>query len=209
MEYFRTVSFSIIINGRHTNYFIPSRGLREGDPLSPYMFILCTEGFSKLIRKLERQGLWKGLRMGWQGPQITHLSFADYSVLFATAAEYHVQTILEVLDKYEKTSCQKVNLDKSRLYGSRNLSDVDKKYLAENLRVLLDDGKGLYLGLPYTIGRTKNEIFFLCKGQSKSEIEGLEGKIAFSGRKGNPDKISSTSNPYLHYVLLQANKDNL
>ena len=66
MECVRSVSYSIVINGGHTEFFEPRRGLRQADPLSPYLFILCVEGLSSLIRKMERDRAY-GVASNWGG----------------------------------------------------------------------------------------------------------------------------------------------
>jgi hypothetical protein len=59
----KSVSYSILFNGNPTGYIVPSRGIRQGDPLSPYLFILCVEGLSSLITQSISQGSLKGLVM--------------------------------------------------------------------------------------------------------------------------------------------------
>ena len=74
-ECISTVTFSILMNGRPTGYILPQRGLRQGDPLSPYLFLLCTEGFSALIRcGLENEAL-HGFRVTNSTNPISHLFF--------------------------------------------------------------------------------------------------------------------------------------
>ena len=77
-----TASFSVIINGTPYGNIIPSRGLRQGDPLSPYLFLLCTEGFTSLLQKAEMERLIKGVSICRSAPRISNLHFADDSLLF-------------------------------------------------------------------------------------------------------------------------------
>ncbi|KAA3465149.1 reverse transcriptase [Gossypium australe] len=80
------VSYAVNINGRRGNLFQPSRGLRQGDPLSPFLFLICSEGLSSLMRTAKRQGLIKGAKASRQGPSISHLLFADDCILFGEAS---------------------------------------------------------------------------------------------------------------------------
>ncbi|XP_075656605.1 uncharacterized protein LOC142626783 [Castanea sativa] len=109
----RTVSFSVLVNGEPHGLFQPNRGLRQGDPLSPYLFILCAEGFHSLIKQAENAGSIRGVSLCKDGPKVSHLFFADDSLLFCRANEHECQAVLEVLEKYEQASGQQINWDKT------------------------------------------------------------------------------------------------
>ena len=68
-----TVQYFILHNGHELGPIVPRRGLRQGDPLSPYLFILCAEGLSALIRHNKRLGLWQGCKINRLAPVISHL----------------------------------------------------------------------------------------------------------------------------------------
>jgi hypothetical protein len=72
MRCVRTVRFSVRLNGGLSSDFSPSRGIRQGDPLSPYLFLFCVEGFSTLLKKAQEESLLKGVKFGTDGPHITH-----------------------------------------------------------------------------------------------------------------------------------------
>ena len=79
------VSFSIMVNGEPKGYIVPSRGLRQGDPLSPYLFLLCFEGLNGLIQNAVNEGKIQGFSLSRGGPKISHLFFANNSLLFCRA----------------------------------------------------------------------------------------------------------------------------
>ena len=81
----KTVSYSILVNGEPRGWIKPSRGIRQGDPLSPFLFLLCTEGLHGLITKAAAQGDIKGYSLCRNSPRLTHLLFADDSLLFCRA----------------------------------------------------------------------------------------------------------------------------
>lgn len=77
-----TVSYSVLCNGDPKGLIWPSRGLRHGDPLSPYLFLICAEALSALLRKNEFDGRLHGVRVAENAPPINHLFFADGSLIF-------------------------------------------------------------------------------------------------------------------------------
>ena len=81
MKCISTVSYRIKVNGELTDEIVPSRGLRQGDPLSPYLFLICAEGFSSLLNAAEMEGKIRGVSICESAPTITHLLFADDSLL--------------------------------------------------------------------------------------------------------------------------------
>ncbi|KAL0006924.1 hypothetical protein SO802_008426 [Lithocarpus litseifolius] len=77
-----TPSFSVRINGKAYGNIAPSRGLRQGDPLSPYLFLLCAEGFTSLLAKAEYEGKIHGVQICRRAPSISNLLFAKDSLIF-------------------------------------------------------------------------------------------------------------------------------
>lgn len=108
-----TVTYQILINGQPSSSFSPERGLRQGDPLSPYIFILCANVLSGLIHNEVNKGAIHGIKIARAAPQISHLLFADDSLLFSRANIQEAETILQVLQTYQRASGQVVNLEKS------------------------------------------------------------------------------------------------
>ena len=70
MECTTSVSYRIKVNGELTDNFLPERGLRQGDPLSPYLFLLCAEAFSALLHKAEGDGTLAGVKICHSAPSI-------------------------------------------------------------------------------------------------------------------------------------------
>lgn len=70
-----SVKYNFLISGKELATIIPERGLRQGDPISPYLFLLCAEGLSALIKKKETDGLLHGCRIARNAPAISHLFF--------------------------------------------------------------------------------------------------------------------------------------
>jgi len=117
-----SVSYYILVNGQPTRSFFPSRGLRQGDPLSPYLYLICTEGLSALIQDATTIKCLHSVKVCRSAPSITHLIFADDSVLFTRANLPEAQEVLSILNIYKAASGQVVNVDKSEVSYSRNVS---------------------------------------------------------------------------------------
>ena len=114
------VSYKVLINGEPKGKIIPSRGLCQGDPISPYLFLLCVEGLSALIRKKESVGLLRGVGVSKQALLVLHLFFVDDNIIFYIATMEECKHVAEVLDTYEKESWQKIYRDKTSLFFSKN-----------------------------------------------------------------------------------------
>ena len=82
MECIKSVTYSVLVNGEAKGHIIPARGIRQGDPLSPYLFLLCSEGLNGLIQHAMDVREVEGVSLCRNGPKISHLFFADDSLLF-------------------------------------------------------------------------------------------------------------------------------
>ena len=147
-----TPAYSVLINGKPYGTIAPSRGLRQGDPLSPYLFLLCTEGFTSLLQKSEAEGLIQGVSICRRAPRITNLLFADDSLIFCQAKQQEVQVITEILQVYAGASGQCINLEKSSVYFSRNTHVEQRNRIINALGVKEVDRFETYLGLPTLVG---------------------------------------------------------
>jgi hypothetical protein len=97
-----TIRYSVHFNNVALESFAPSRGISQGDPLSPYLFLFVTGGLSKLIQDRVQQRHIQELCICRQGPGISHLLFADDKLLFIKASEGQACMIKEVLQSYER-----------------------------------------------------------------------------------------------------------
>jgi mannosylglycoprotein endo-beta-mannosidase len=171
-------------NGKKTNTFNSSRGLRQGDPISPYLFVLAIERLSHKIQDLVVAGTWKGLKFGrGSGPIVSHINFADDLVLVAEASPSQAILIREVLDEFCLHSGQKVNLNKSKVFFSKNIT----RNLAESLSDILDIEEtkdlGFYLGAPMLHQRISKQSFSFLIEKMKKKLAGWKASsLSFAGR---------------------------
>lgn len=103
-------------NGETTEEFTPSRGIRQGDPLSPYIFILCMECLSQHIELLVNQDSWQPISLGNNGPKISHMFFADDLILFNKMSISQVQLIKSLLEDFCGTSGHKISKAKIHIF---------------------------------------------------------------------------------------------
>lgn len=104
-----TVRYSVRFNGVPSHSFSPSRGLRQGDPLSSYLFLLVADGLSSLLRHYESLGQIECLKVCRRAPSITHLLFADDSLLFFRANQGQTTAVKNVLNVFEKCTGQQLS----------------------------------------------------------------------------------------------------
>ncbi|KAG7537202.1 Reverse transcriptase domain [Arabidopsis suecica] len=93
-------SMNLLWNGEKTDAFKPARGLRQGDPLSPYLFVLCLERLCHLIDRAVGSKEWKPITLSRGGPQLSHICFADDLILFAEASVSQIKVIRKILERF-------------------------------------------------------------------------------------------------------------
>lgn len=130
-----SVSYSFIRNGEVFGDVTPHRGVRQGDPISPYIYIMCAEGLSSMIRRNEEVGILHGCTIARGAPTISHLLFADDCYFFFRATKTEANAMKRILDRYEHISGQMINYAKSSVTFSPNTSDDDKIEVCDQLEV--------------------------------------------------------------------------
>jgi hypothetical protein len=143
-----TVRFSVLVNGSPCGYFGSSRGVRQSDPLSPFLFDLVMEAFSRMLGAITSRGWISGFSVGSCDQSrivVSHLLFADDTLVFCGADASQIRHIGALLVCFEAVSGLKINLPKSALIPVGLVDNVD--HLAELLGCGTSSLPLKYLGL--------------------------------------------------------------
>ncbi|CAN1226181.1 LINE-1 retrotransposable element ORF2 protein [Linum grandiflorum] len=175
-ECLSTTSYSVLVNGIPSTTFHPSRGLRQGDPLSPLLFALCTEGLISLFRDSITNNQLSGIRLNRHCPVLSHILFADDTFVFLQASNQECSSLLQLLGNYERSSGQRVNLSKSAIYFSSNTpqwltSSISNQLQVPNLNICTR-----YLGLPTHISRSRAATFRYIEDRVSHVLQGWKSK---------------------------------
>lgn len=128
----QTVSYSVSFNDSLIGPITPMRGLRQGDLLSPYLFLLCVEEISRLLRKATDNNRVTGCKIHVSAPSVTHLLFVNDSFLFCKSTIEEVSYMKALFQTYERLSGQAINFQKSGIYFSVNVR-TDKQMKIKEL----------------------------------------------------------------------------
>jgi hypothetical protein len=154
-----SVRYQVRFNSEETDMFTPTRGLRQGDPLSPYLFLLCAEGLSSLLLYEEEVGGIDGVRVCRNAPSVSHLLFADDSLILMKADMNNATSLQRVLDTYCANSGQLVSLAKSSIYFSPNTNALLRAEICSTLHIDTEALSDKYLGLPALVGADRSDCF--------------------------------------------------
>ncbi|CAA7035950.1 unnamed protein product [Microthlaspi erraticum] len=176
MQCIFTVSYAYLVNGAAQGKVTPHRGIRQGDPLSPFIFILCGEVLSGLCKNAKSNGSLPGISVSRGSPKINHLLFADDTMFFSKTNQKSCETLNAILRKYEEASGQQINLLKSSITFSKKTPPEIKTRVKNSLGINKEGGQGKYLGLPESFDRRKKDLFTLIVDRIKQR------SISYSSR---------------------------
>lgn len=154
-----SASLSLIWNGRCLDPFHPQRGIRQGDPLAPYLFLMCMEVLSGKIEKAVDSRRWRPIPTSRSGPLISHLFFADDLLLFAEATTSQTQVIESIIRDFCRISGQSVSIHKSQILVSKNIITTFDPGIITQLGIQRTTDLGNYLGMPLIHGRSGRKTY--------------------------------------------------
>jgi len=182
MNCVRSVTYSVLSNGRPARLITPSRGLKQGDLLSPYL--LCAVGLSSLLWEAEREGSISGVLVSVKGYKLSHLFFVDDSLLFCRANSKEWRRIHQLLHLYESASGQELNAKKTSICFSKNTTRKFKEHVSSLVGNSATTSYEKYLGLIAMVGRSKKKTFAGIQGRVGKKLEGWKEKfLSQAGKK--------------------------
>lgn len=160
--------YSYLLNGEPCGFIKAERGIRQGDPLSPALFVLASEYLSRGLNNLynTHPSMYFDCK---GGIKISHLAYVDDCIIFCKANKSSLQRLQSFLVHYETTSGQKINLSKSEVFAGKRAN-------LDLITSVLDISPPLpftYLGAPISKGRKKIQLFNPLIDRIKSSVGGI------------------------------------
>ena len=118
-----STSFTVLINGTPSSFFRPLRGLTQGCPLSPFIFLLVAEALSRIIHNVKENMLIKGIKVS-STEEVTHTLFVDDVLVFGEGTIRNLEAFASLIDKYKKATGMVVNMEKSNLIHNDFSADM-------------------------------------------------------------------------------------
>jgi hypothetical protein len=173
---------SILVNGSPTREINIQKGLKQGDPLAPFLFLLVAEGLGGVMRKTVELGLFRGFKVGSGDVLVSHLQYADDTLCIGEASVENLWTLKAILRGFEMASGLKINFWKSCLLGV----NVSEEFLEMGCS-FLNCKRGVvpfkYLGLPVGANPKRIATWEPLLDQIRRRLNSWENKfISFGGR---------------------------
>jgi hypothetical protein len=183
MECVTTIRYSVCFNNVPLKSFALTRRLRQGDPLSPYLFLFVADGLSMLLQNEINQGHLQELHICRRTLRISHLLFADDTLMFMHASEEQAGVIRRVLANYERNTGQLINPAKCLMLFGSGCTDEGKEQVLQTLNMSCTTVEEKHLGLPTPEGRMSKDMFKSTKERLVKRLSHWSGRLMFSGAK--------------------------
>ncbi|KAK4265131.1 hypothetical protein QN277_026221 [Acacia crassicarpa] len=194
-----TASLQLLWNGNTVEVFNTSRGVRQGDPLSPYLFVICIEKLAHMIQERMATREWKPICLTKIGPLISHLFLADDIILFTEASLQQAEMVRECLAHFCDCSGLKVNASKTQVFFSKNINHNRCTELSTVLGFTQTADLGKYLGVQLHHKRVGKESFQAVVDKVKERLSRWQAS-SFS-LAGRTTLISSVSSAIPAYTM--------
>jgi hypothetical protein len=197
------VSDVVRFNSQLTDSFIPTRGIRQGDPLSPYLFLLCAEGLSSSLLNVEEIGGIEGVKVCTGAPSVSHLLFADDSLILLKSDLNNAISLQQVLDSYCANSGQLISVAKSSVFFSPNTHVDARIQVCNTLNIDTEALSDKYLGLPALVGIDRSDCFLNLVERVIQLIKGWKEKqLSIGGKEILIKPVAQSISVYAMSVFL-------
>ncbi|XP_057862593.2 uncharacterized protein LOC131070920 [Cryptomeria japonica] len=163
------------VNGSPQGFFSTSRGIQQGDPISPFLFILLAEVLGRSIAHKRAQRLWKGIEIAQGVDSTTHSQFADDTCLFGVASMHKASVIKKVLDKFSWATGQEINWLKSKIFFF-HMKCWSQRAITRLFGIKIRQLPSKFLGMPLFAGVGKMDIWQGLPDGYKAKMEGWKSK---------------------------------
>lgn len=197
-----STSLAVCWNGEFLPSFTPLRGLRQGDPLSTYLFVLCMEVLGQSIQQAIDRNAWRPVRLARQGPVLSHIFFADDLLLFGEASFSQARLMEHLLADFCGLSGQRVNRSKSRVWFSPNTPSYLRNSICSEFHVTATSDLGCYLGVPIIHGRLWRRHYHYLVAKTQSRLAAW--KVRLLSKEARSILLSSTLMSFPLYSMQTA-----
>ena len=197
-----SVRYCVNLNGALSGSFAPTSGLRQGDPLSPFLFIFVAGGLAAILKQVVRTRSFTPVRVCPRAPGISHLLFADDTLLFFRATKQETLNVKAALNTYAQATGQLINPHKCSILFGEHCRVADREAVVQVLEVQQQSFEERYLGLPTPNGRMSKDRFQnLQQKYMKRMIEWDGSQLAQSGREVLIKSIAQSIPTYVMSVF--------
>lgn len=172
-----TSHIAIKFNGTKSTYFKPSRGLQQGDPISPLLFIVFMEVFSPLIQKVVHYHLWVLAFPRKHALNISHLMFADDVIIFTKSSPWGLEGLSSLFHTFCKATGLQINLTKSQIIFSRSASLDQKLGTCSSRNISEASNDLLCLGMSFPFGQNKSKLFKYLVAHFENKSSSWKGRM--------------------------------
>ncbi|CAM8965988.1 unnamed protein product [Rhodiola kirilowii] len=177
MSCVRSVTYRIRVNGVVSENFSPERGIRQGDPLSPYLFVLCMEWLARRLERALQLGDIQGIQVSRSAPPVSHLMFADDCILFVKADVDNIMRLKSILKEFEEISGQRINYCKSEFFVGCNVCPELARCIGSILGMKKVNRIEKYLGLPVCINGRNSSMWNYLEDRMWKRVSGWKEKL--------------------------------
>ncbi|KAJ3687279.1 hypothetical protein LUZ61_016443 [Rhynchospora tenuis] len=174
---FRHAKITIKVNGMGDGFIHPTRGLRQGCPMSPYCFIMAMEMLTRKLRHAQVMGQIRGIKLAQSCPLLTHVIYADDLILLGNVDGAEVQQLSNIMEEFGNVSGLVINPAKSKLWFSKCCTEQAIQTVQDNLRADPAGHEERYLGALLSSSNNAKKTGNMLLERLKSKLAGWRSNL--------------------------------